>query len=91
MAAFRWVKALRVQICGAGMAGSYLYMLLSKDFDVGIKDVRAEPDCRCAWGFSYSETKELYKEIGINVDDYLLSKPEFVIRVFVISPLSQLL
>ena len=39
---------MNVQICGAGMARSYLYMLLSKDFDVGIKDVRAGPDCRCA-------------------------------------------
>jgi len=76
----------------AEMAGSQPYNLLSDNgFKVSIYDVRSKVDCRCAWGFSYSETKELYKEIDINVDDYLLSKPEFVIRVFVISPLSQLL
>lgn len=69
-----------IQIYGAGIAGSYLYHLLEQNgFDVSIYDVRSNPDCRCAWGFSYSETKELYREIGINVDDYLLSKPEFVI------------
>ena len=70
---------MRIQIYGAGIAGSYLYHLLSQDFDVSIYDVRDKPDCRCAWGFSYSETKELYKEIGLNVDDYILSKPEFVV------------
>ena len=69
-----------IQIFGAGIAGSYLYHLLSDNgFKVSIYDVRSKPDCRCAWGFSYSETKELYREIGINIDDYILSKPEFVI------------
>jgi len=71
---------MRIQIYGAGISGSYLYNLLSQNgFEVGIFDVRKEPDCRCAWGFSYSETKELYREVGLNVDDYVLSKPEYVI------------
>lgn len=71
---------MKVQIYGAGIAGSYLYHLLSQNgFRVSIHDIRSKPDCRCAWGFSYSETKELYKEIGLNVDDYLLSKPKYVV------------
>ena len=79
MSAFRWGESLRVQVCGAGMAGSYLYMLLSKDFDVGIKDVRAEPDCRCAWGIAYKQAKKLYREIGIDLDEYVLLKPKYAV------------
>ncbi len=71
---------MKIQIYGAGIAGSYLYHLLSQNgFSVSIYDVRSKPDCRCAWGFSYSETKELYRKIGLNVDDYLLSKPKYVV------------
>ena len=71
---------MRVQIYGAGIAGSYLYHLLEQNgYDVAMYDIRNNPDCRCAWGFSYSETKKLYKEIGLNIDDYLLSKPKYLI------------
>ena len=70
---------MRIQICGAGMAGSYLHMLLSEDFDVGIKDVRAEPDCRCAWGIAYKQAKKLYMEIGIDLDEYILLKPKYAV------------
>ncbi|MHC1635772.1 MAG: NAD(P)/FAD-dependent oxidoreductase [Candidatus Methanospirareceae archaeon] len=65
---------MRVQIYGAGMAGSYLYHLLrNKGIDVSITDIRKTPDCRCAWGIeNYSEVKELYKKIGIDFDDYVL-------------------
>ncbi len=71
---------MKIQIYGAGISGSYLYHLLSQNgFEVSIYDIRKSPDCRCAWGFSYSESKKLYREIGLNVDDYLLSKPKFVV------------
>jgi len=71
---------MRIQIYGAGIAGSYLHELLSQNgFDVRIYDLRSKPDCRCAWGIAYSEAKELYKRIGINLDDYILSKPKEVI------------
>jgi flavin-dependent dehydrogenase len=71
---------MRVQIYGAGISGSYLYHLLEGNgFDVRIYDVRKNPDCRCAWGFSYSECKELYKLVGLNIDDYVLSKPKYLI------------
>ena len=71
---------MKVQIYEAGISGSYLYHLLNQNgFEVSIYDVRNKPDCRCAWGFSYSETKELYKEIGIDIDEFLLSKPKYVV------------
>ena len=71
---------MKIQIYGAGIAGSYLYHLLENNgFDVSIYDIRSKPDCRCAWGFSYTETKELYREIGVNIDEYFLSKPKYVI------------
>ena len=70
---------MRIQIYGAGMAGSYLYMLLSGEYEVGIKDVRSKPDCRCAWGIAYRQAKELYKVIGVNLDEYFLIKPRYAV------------
>ncbi len=71
---------MRIQIYGAGIAGSYLYELLDQNgFDVRIYDVRKVPDCRCAWGIAYDEAKELYGKIGVNLDDYVLSNPKEVI------------
>ncbi len=69
-----------IQIYGAGIAGSYLYNLLKLEgFNVRVFDIRESPDCRCAWGISYKEAKELYGKVGINIDDYILSKPKEVI------------
>ncbi len=70
---------MKIQIHGAGISGSYLYFLLRDEFDVGIDDVRAYPDCRCGWGITYKEAKKLYKGISINFDEYILSKPRYVI------------
>lgn len=71
---------MRIQIYGAGIAGSYLYELLNREgFEVKIYDVRNNPDCRCAWGIAYNEAKELYGKIGINLDEYILSKPKEVV------------
>jgi len=69
---------MKIQICGAGVAGTYLYLLLN-DFDVHIKDVRRKPDCRCAWGIAYSEAKELYKKVGLDLDDYVIARPGYVV------------
>ncbi|WP_456468562.1 NAD(P)/FAD-dependent oxidoreductase [Archaeoglobus sp.] len=69
-----------IQIYGAGIAGTYLYHLLSKNgYEVRIYDRRKEPDCRCAWGIVYREAKKLYSEIGLNFDDYVLLKPQYVV------------
>ncbi len=69
-----------IQIHGAGVAGSYLYHLLDRNgYDVGIHDIRSSPDCRCAWGIAYKEAKRLYREIGINLDDYILLKPAYIV------------
>lgn len=71
---------MQIQIYGAGIAGSYLYELLSQNgFDVRIYDLRLKPDCRCAWGIAYNEAKELYKKIGVYLDDYILSIPKEVV------------
>ncbi len=69
-----------IQIYGAGMSGTFLFYLLKNEgFDVKIKDIRKTPDCRCAWGTMYKEAKELYKMIGLDLDDYILSKPKEII------------
>ncbi|MEM0332321.1 MAG: NAD(P)/FAD-dependent oxidoreductase [Archaeoglobaceae archaeon] len=69
-----------IQIFGAGVAGTYLYHLFEQNgYKANIFDVRSSVDCRCAWGIIYSEAKELYSRIGVDIDDYLLSKPECVV------------
>ena len=69
-----------IQIYGAGIAGTFLYHLLSSEgLDVAIYDRRKEPDCRCAWGIVYSEAKSFYSKIGINFDEYVILKPEYVV------------
>jgi len=70
---------MKVQVYGAGVAGSFLYMLLARDFEVAVKDLRSEPDCRCAWGTIYGEARKLYREAGINFDEYVLARPKYVI------------
>ncbi len=69
-----------IQIFGAGIAGSYLYHLLGLNgYDASIFDVRGSVDCRCAWGIAYKEAKECYRDIGVNIDDYILVRPRHVI------------
>ncbi len=69
-----------IQIYGAGIAGTYLYHLLQNSgLDVAIYDKRREPDCRCAWGIVYSEARRLYSRVGINLDDYVLLRPEYIV------------
>ncbi|OYT65949.1 dehydrogenase [Candidatus Bathyarchaeota archaeon ex4484_205] len=70
---------MRIQIYGAGIAGSFLHILLSRDFKTYVKDVRKEPDCICAWGTIYQEARELYREIGVNFDEYILARPRHII------------
>jgi flavin-dependent dehydrogenase len=71
---------MKIQIYGAGMAGSFLYKLLDQEFEsVGIKDTRKSPDCRCAWGIAYKQAKEIYAKIGVKLDDYVLLKPKYAI------------
>ncbi|MET1124251.1 MAG: NAD(P)/FAD-dependent oxidoreductase [Archaeoglobaceae archaeon] len=69
-----------IQIFGAGIAGTFLYHLLSREgYEVSIHDVRSEVDCRCAWAIAYREAKELYKLIDVDIDDYVLVKPDFIV------------
>ncbi|MEM1957124.1 MAG: NAD(P)/FAD-dependent oxidoreductase [Archaeoglobaceae archaeon] len=69
-----------IQIYGAGVAGTFLYYLLFKNgYRVSIFDVRKSPDCRCGWGIAYKEARELYSEIEVNLDDFILTRPEKVV------------
>lgn len=69
-----------IQIYGAGIAGTFLYNLLLKNgYRASIFEVRKSPDCRCGWGIAYREAKELYSEIDIEIDDFILTKPEKVL------------
>lgn len=69
-----------IQIYGAGIAGTFLYHLLLKNgYKASIFEIRESPDCRCGWGIAYREAKELYSEIGIKIDDFILTKPKKVI------------
>lgn len=75
------VARMNVKIYGAGVAGTFLYFLLKQaGFDVSICERRrSSPDCRCAWGITYNEAKALYKEIDVNLDEYVLVRPANVI------------
>lgn len=69
-----------IQIYGAGVAGTFLYNLLFKNgYKVSIFDVRKFPDCRCGWGIAYREAKELYSEIEVDIDEFILEKPKKIV------------
>lgn len=70
---------MKVQIYGAGMSGSFLYMLLRDHLKVKITDVRSKPPCECAWEIPYNEAKRLYSLIGVDFDGYILAKPDHII------------
>jgi flavin-dependent dehydrogenase len=68
---------LRLAICGAGVAGSYLYSLLSlnrSDIKLEIFDGNPRRGCSCAFGTFYSLLAEKLKRVHLNVEDYVLSK-----------------
>lgn len=69
-----------IQIYGAGIAGTFLYNILIKNgYKCSIFDIRKSPDCRCGWGIAYKEAKELYSEIDLDLDEFILSIPEKVL------------
>jgi len=70
-----------IQIYGAGVAGTFLYYILTKNgYRCSIFDFRKSPDCRCGWGIAYKEAKDLYSEIDLDLDEFILTVPE---KVFV--------
>ncbi|MCS7118600.1 MAG: NAD(P)/FAD-dependent oxidoreductase [Archaeoglobaceae archaeon] len=69
-----------IQIYGAGISGTFLYnYLIKKGYSANIFDFRKSPDCRCGWGIAYREAKELYSLIELNLDEFILVKPEKVV------------
>jgi len=70
---------LKIQIYGAGMSGSFLYMLLRDHHEVRVIDVRVRPPCECAWEIPYDGAKRLYSLIGVDFEDYVLSRPKYIV------------
>jgi flavin-dependent dehydrogenase len=69
---------LSITIAGAGIAGSFLTKLIDKDFRVFDDNIR--PGCKCAWGLPYSQTMRCLKEVGFEIEDYILCKIEEIIE-----------
>lgn len=67
----------KIGIVGAGVAGSYLANLLFEDCEIAVYDGYARRGCRCGWGSSLSLLKPKLEKIGLDLDDYVLCKPEF--------------
>lgn len=64
-----------IRIIGAGVAGSFLYALAKDDYDLKVFD--RNPVMRghlCAWGCFHSQLKDRLSAVGLNIDDYILSK-----------------
>lgn len=75
------VKKSRIAIAGAGMAGAYLYRLLSiRGLQVDVFDPASRTPCGlspCAWGTSRG-FHELVQESGLTPEDYILQTPDHV-------------
>lgn len=65
----------KIAIVGAGSAGAFLASLLSQaGVSVNIYEKSKKTGCFCAWGTVESELKNLLKYVGLNFEDYILSK-----------------
>jgi len=67
---------MKISIFGAGMAGTYLAKLLEGNCE--LFDISRFPRCSCAYGLIYGKAKELTSKIWIDLDEYVLSRPEEV-------------
>lgn len=76
---------MKVTIAGAGIAGSYLGRLLESQ--PTLYDDNPKPGCGCAWGTARSHIQRLLIDVGLNLDDYLLSKVDGYIDNKVFIPL----
>ena len=69
----------KVAICGDGVAGSYLYRLLTRHsvgFEVTLFGKKEQRKCEinpCAWGVTKAFFP-LVREVGLDPDDYILSR-----------------
>jgi len=70
---------MRIAIAGLGIAGSYLYRLLSKEgYHADVYEIRKNTHCGlhpCAWGTS-QEFTDLVREAGLDPDQYILARFE---------------
>lgn len=73
---------MKIAVVGAGVSGSYLTALL-RNSGVNVEVYEREPERRghyCAWGSHYTLLREKLSKVGLNVDDYVLTR---VKRVYV--------
>jgi len=77
---------LKVTIAGAGIAGSYLGRMLESQ--PTLYDNNPKPGCGCAWGTARSQIQRLLTDVGLNLDDYILSDVDGYIDNKVFIPLS---
>jgi flavin-dependent dehydrogenase len=67
---------LKLAVVGAGVSGSYLSALL-EDLGVQVEVYEMNPadrGHRCAWGSHYTLLKDKLSKVGLNVDDYIITK-----------------
>lgn len=70
----------RIAIVGAGSAGAFLASLLSQaGVSIDVYEKSRRIGCFCAWGTVESELKNLLKHVGLNFEDYILSKIKRII------------
>lgn len=73
---------MKIAICGAGVAGTYVYKYLTdRCFNVDIFDIdKSKLGCHCAWGVETSSFLDYMRHIQIDGNKYILKKID---RVFV--------
>ena len=71
---------MKTAIVGAGIGGSYLYRLLKQrrqNVTVDIFSIKSKTACLirpCGWLINYPEMIKLIKEVGMNLDQYVLKR-----------------
>lgn len=80
---------MKVDIAGAGVAGSYLGRLLKGS--ATLFDDNPTPGCGCAWGTARSQVRELLRDVGLRLSDYVLCEVDGAIRNNVYTPCGNLI
>lgn len=70
---------MNISIVGAGVSGSLLARLLEDEHNVMVYDGNLMRGHRCAFGCFYSLLGDQLDKIGLNIDNYVLCKPETLI------------
>jgi flavin-dependent dehydrogenase len=71
-------RAMKIAIVGAGVAGSYLSNVLSRDHEVTVYERHSKRnfECVCAWGTSKTAISRFAEHCGLDFADYILHEGE---------------